>query len=83
MRRLRQVIVDSEHIISVLHNQSVTARSPRSLLDNNPISRSTQPCPLRERHIHPMMKLPPPSNRMLPPPIRGSSVNVEPFRPGL
>jgi hypothetical protein len=83
VRRLSQVIVHSEHIISVFHNQGVTARSPRALLDNNPISRSTQLCAHRERDIYPMMKLAPLSNRMLTPPIRASSIDVITLRPGL
>jgi len=83
MRRLLEVIVDSVPVVLMLQNQSHTTRRPVTLLHHNTISRSRQRCPHRERHINPVMKLPPPRNRVNPPPVRATGVHIVPFRPGL
>jgi hypothetical protein len=83
VRRFLQVIINSVPVVLMLQNQSHTARRPVTFLHHNTISRSRERCAYRERHINPVMKLAPPSNRMLAPPIRASSIDVISLRPGL
>jgi hypothetical protein len=78
-----QVIINSKQVISVLDDQSIPTRSPRAFMHNDTISRSSQLSAYRCSNIHPMMKLPLPSNRVNPPPIRASSIDVVSLRPGL
>jgi len=83
VRWFLQVIINSEQIISVLDDQSIPTRSTRAFMHNHTISRSAQLSSYRCGNIHPMMKLLLPSNRMLAPPIRASSIDVVSLRPGL